>query len=85
MQRLRQAVHHPSVPGVGIVLERLAHEAAAANAPPGIGNQQFRMRQLVNPQATAGPAGTLRVVEDEVFGLDVSVDEVVRRTAESDS
>ena len=41
-QRLRQAVHHPAVPGVRVVLERLAHEAAAADAPLRVGDQQLR-------------------------------------------
>ena len=79
---LDEAVHHAAVPGVGIVLERLLHEAAADDAAPRIGHQQFRMRQLVDAQAAAGAAGALRVVEHEVLGLDVAVDEVVRLAAQ---
>ena len=82
-QRLRQAVHHPPVPRVGVVLERLAHEAAAQDAAPRIGNQQLRMRELVDPEAAAGPAGALRIVEHEVLGLDVAVDKVMRLAAQA--
>ena len=42
LQRLRQAVHHPAVPRVRVVLERLAHEAAAEDAALRVGNQQLR-------------------------------------------
>ena len=78
-ERLRQAEHHPAVPGVGVVLERLAHEAAAEDAALRIGNQQLGVRQLVDAEAAARAAGALGVVEHEVVGADVAVDEVVRR------
>ena len=77
-----QAVHHAPVPGVGVVLERLAHETAADDAAPRVGDQQFRVRQLVDPEAAAGAAGALRVVEHEVLGLYVAIDEVVRLAAQ---
>ena len=40
------------------------------------------MRQLVDAEPAARAAGALRVVEDEVVGADVAVDEVMRRAAE---
>ncbi len=83
LQFLREAVHHAPVPGVGIVLEGLAHETAARDAALGIGHQQFRMRDLVDAQTAAGPAGALRIVEHEVLGLNVAVDEMMRVAAEA--
>ena len=80
-ERRGQAVHHPAVPGVRVVLERLAHEAAAEDAALRIGDQQLRMRQLVDAEAAARAARALRIVEHEVGRADVAVDEVVRRAA----
>ena len=79
---LRQAVHHAPVPGVRVVAERLAHEAAAADAALRVGHQQLGVRQLVDAEPAAGAAGALGVVEHEVLGPDVAVDEVVRRAAQ---
>src|SRR5262245_59116310 len=78
-QSLCEAVHYSAVPGVGIVLERLAHEAAADDAPLRVRNEQLRVRELVYPKPAAGPAGALRKVEDEVFRPDVSVNDAMRR------
>ena len=75
----RQAVHHPAVPGVGIVLERVGHEAAAADGALGVGDQKLRVSLLVDPQAATGPARALRVVEHEVIGLDIAVDQMMGR------
>src|SRR5579872_5102517 len=83
LQRLREAVHDAAVPGVGVVLERLANETAADDAARRIGDKQFRMRYLVDPETAAGPAGTLGVIEHEVLGFDTAVDNVVCRAAES--
>ena len=78
-----EAVHHAPVPGVGVVLEGLAHEAAADDAAPRVGDEQFRVRQLVDPESAAGAAGALRVVEHEVLGLYVAVHEVLRLAAQA--
>ncbi len=78
----REAVHHAAVPGVRVVAERFANEAAAANATLRVGYQQFRVRELVDAEAAARPAGALRIVEHEVVGADVPVDEVMRGAAE---
>ena len=61
--------------------------ASRTKQPPrmlrfGIGDEQLRVRQLVDAEAAAGPAGALRIVEHEVLGPDVAVDEVVRRAAQ---
>src|SRR5262249_51826661 len=45
-------------------------------------NEQFRMRELIHAQASARAAGALRIVEYEIIGADVSIDEVMRRTAQ---
>jgi hypothetical protein len=82
-QRHREAEHHPAVPGIGVVLERLANEAAAENAALRIRNQQLRVGDLVNPEAAAGPAGALRVVEDEEIRADVAIDEMMSGTAQA--
>ena len=82
-ERVRQAEHHPSVPGIRVVLERLAHEAAAEDAALRIGDEQLGMRQLVDAEPAARAAGALRVVEDEELGTDVAIHEVMRRAAES--
>ena len=81
-QLLRQAVHHMPVPGVGVVLEGFFHEATAQDAAARVGDQQLGVRQFVNPETAAGAAGTLGVVEHEVFGLDVAVDEMMRFAAQ---
>ena len=81
VQRCRQAEHHPAVPGVGVVLERLAHETAAQDAALRIRDQQFRVRDLVDAEPAARPARALGVVELEELGADVSVDEALRRAA----
>src|SRR5579872_7310968 len=78
-ERPGQAEHDPAVPGIGIVPERLAEEAASGNAARGIRDEQLGMRELVNPEATAGPARGLRIVEHEEGGTDIAVDEPVRR------
>ena len=41
------------------------------------------MGELVHPEAAAGAAGALRVVEHEELGADVAVDEVMRRAAQA--
>ncbi len=40
------------------------------------------MRELVDPEAAAGAARALGVVEYEIIGRDVPVDEVMRRAAQ---
>ncbi len=82
-ERLGEAVHNTPIPGVGIVLESLAHEAAAEYAALGVGHEELRMRDLVDPEAAAGAAGAFRIVEHEKLGLDAAVDEVVRCAAKS--
>ena len=81
LHRVREAEHHPPVPRVRVVLERLANEAAAEDAALRIGNEQVRMRELVDAEPAACAARALRIVEHEVLGPDVSVDEVVRGAA----
>ena len=66
----------------GLYLNASLHEAAAEDAALRIGDQQLRMRQLVDAEAAARAAGALGIVEHEVLGLDVAVDEVVRRAAQ---
>ena len=63
VQQRRQAEHHPPVPRVRVVLERLAHEAAAEDAALGVRHEQVRMRQLVHAEAAAGAARALGIVE----------------------
>ena len=41
------------------------------------------MRELVDAEAAAGPAGALGIVEHEVLGLDAAVDEMMRRAAQA--
>ena len=41
------------------------------------------MRQLVDAEPSARPAGALGIVEDEIIRTDVAVDEVMRRAAQS--
>ncbi len=81
VQRCRQAEHHPAVPAVGVVAERLAHETAAQNAALRIRDQQLRVRDLVDAQPAARPARALGVVELEELRPDVSVDEALARAA----
>src|SRR5688500_9034840 len=71
-QHLREAVHDPAVPRLRIVPERLADEATARNAALWIGNEQLRMRQLVDTETAARSAGALGVVEHEELGRDVT-------------
>ncbi len=80
---LRQAVHHSPIPRIGVIFESLAHKTAADNTPFRIRHQQLRVRKLVDAQPATGPARTLRVVEHEVLGLYVAVNEVMRLAAES--
>ena len=81
-ERGGEAEHHPAIPRVRVVLERLAHEAAARDAAVRVRNQELGMRQLVDPEPAAGAARALRLVEDEECRADVTVDEVPCRTAE---
>ena len=69
-----------AVPGVRVVPERLAHEAAIADAALRIRNEQLGMRELVHPEPAARAARALGIVEHEVGGPDVAVHEAVRRT-----
>src|SRR5262245_18417576 len=52
-QRLRGAVHHPTVPRVRVVLKSFTHKTTASNAPLRIGDAQFRVRELVHSEAAA--------------------------------
>ena len=81
IDRHREAVHHPAVPRVRVVLERFTYKAAAADAPLRVRDQQLRVRELVHAQAAACPARALWVVEHEVRGPDVPVHEMVCRAA----
>ncbi len=81
IERQRQAVHDSPVPRVRVVLVRLTDEAPAEDAAPRIGDEQLRMRELVDAKAAARPAGALGVVEDEVLGRDVAVHEMMRGAA----
>ena len=81
-ERLGQAVHHGAVPGVGVVLERLAEEAAATDAAAWVGDEQFGMGQLVDAESTAGATRALGIVEDEVLGLNLAVHEMMGRAAQ---
>ena len=66
-----------AVPSVGIIFESLTHETSANDATLRIGDEQFRMSELVNSQAATSAARALGVVEHEVFRLNISVDEMV--------
>src|SRR5262249_18851721 len=62
---LREAVHQPAIPRVGIEPEGILDEAAAADAAARIRDQQLRQDQLVHTEAAAGDASALGVVEHE--------------------
>jgi hypothetical protein len=82
LQVLRQAVHHAAVPRVGVVAVRLADETAANDASLRVGNQQLRMRELVDAKAAARATRALGIVEHEIAGPDVAVHEVMGRAAQ---
>ena len=81
-QGLREAVHHPAIPGVRVVPERLLHEAAADDAALRIGDEELGMRELVHAKTATRPAGALGIVEDKELGCDPAVHEVMGRAAQ---
>ena len=82
VQNLREAVNDTAVPGIRIVFVSFFEKAAAANTTLRVGNQQFGMCDLMNPQPATGPAGTLGIVEHEVLRLDAAIYEMVSGAAE---
>src|ERR1019366_1276101 len=81
-ESLGKAVHYATVPGVRVVLERFAHKAPADNAAPRVWHQQLRVGEFVNSEAPAGTARALRVIEHEIFRLNIAVDEMMSLAAQ---
>ena len=76
------AEHHAAIERVRIVPERFFHKATAHDASLRVRHQQLGMRELVDAQPATRPTCALRIVEHEVVGRDVTVDEVVGPAAE---
>src|SRR6185369_6319443 len=64
IQHLPEAVHHPTIPCVRVILEGLTHKATTSDATLRIGDEQLRVCKLVHTKAATCPACALGIVED---------------------